>query len=257
MPAFCLVTDIDGTLIGEETSTRELRGLLLEERRALEAVGARQRWVIATGRSIKSAREVLLETGFELADFDAFVTSVGAELYLPGEATPCSTYQARLGAGGFRRDAVLEALAACDFLSLQTDEEQAPYKVSYLMPDEPAHRERLYAALGGLPFACETIISHDQYLDIGPRPGGKGAAVAHLIERWGLSAPRTIAAGDSRNDTNMLDRHWPAIVVGNGWKELDFLRARPNVYFAAEKHAAGVLEGLRAFGFLPNAASRR
>ena len=248
MSDWCLVTDIDGTLIGEEASTRELRLAVLEERRRLK--NGRIHWVIATGRRVDSAREVLLDSGFDLADFDALVTSVGAELYLTGEVLPCSSYVAHLDAGGFRRDAVLEALTACEFLRLQADEEQFPHKVSYVMPDRPKHRERLHAALARLPFACETIISHDEYLDIAPRPGGKGAAVAHLIERWGLAADRTIAAGDSGNDANMLDRHWPAIVVGNGWNELARLRSRPNVYFATAKHAAGVLEGLRAFGFL-------
>lgn len=251
MPDWCLITDIDGTLIGEAASTRELRLAVLEARRALR--NGRIHWVIATGRRIESTREVLAESGFELGDFDALVTSVGAELYLAGEALPCSKYVAHLGAGGFRRDAVLEALTACEFLRLQADEEQFPYKVSYLMPDRPTHRERLHAALAGLPFACETVISHDEYLDVAPRPGGKGAAVAHLIERWGLSANRTVAAGDSGNDANMLDQHWHAIVVGNGWTELARLRTKPNVYFATAKHAAGVLEGLRALGFLAGA----
>jgi sucrose-phosphate synthase len=197
---------------------------------------------------------VLLESGFELGDFDALVTSVGAELYLTGEATPCMKYGAHLGAGGFRRETVVEALRACDFLSLQADEEQFPYKVSYFMPDRPEHREELRAALGRVPFECETIVSYDDYLDIAPRPGGKGAAVAHLIERFRLSAGRTVAAGDSGNDLNMLDQDWPAIVVGNGWTELATLRARPNVYFATARHAAGVLEGLQELGFLGSRA---
>ena len=249
---WCLVTDIDGTLIGGEASTPRLRHAVLGERRALEARGGRLRWVIATGRRIESTREVLLDAGFELRDFDALVTSVGAELYLTGEETACPTYAAHLRASGFERDAVLAALQTCDFLRLQSDEEQLTCKVSYFMPDRPAYRERLREALARLPFACETITSHDEYLDVAPRPGGKGGAVAHLLSRWRLSAARTVAAGDSGNDANMLDQDWRGIVVRNGWTHLAALRSRPNVYFASAKHAAGVLEGLRALGFLAN-----
>jgi sucrose-phosphate synthase len=254
MPDWCLVTDIDGTLIGREASTRELRRAVLEERRALEARGNRLRWVIATGRRIESTREVLRESGFGVGDFDALVTSVGAELYLPGEKAACATYAAHLRAGGFERDAVLAALKVCEFLSMQSDEEQLPNKVSYFMPDRPAYRERVCEAVAGLPFACETIFSHDGYLDVAPQHGGKGGAITHLIARWQLLATRTVAAGDSGNDTNMLDQDWPAIIVRNGWTQLAALRTRPNVYFASAKHAAGVLEGLRALGFLASAS---
>ncbi len=252
---WCLVTDIDGTLIGGITSTKALRRAVLSERRAVEAQGGRLRWVIATGRRIKSTREVLLESGFEVSDFDALVTSVGAELYLAGEVTACSTYAAHLRSGGFERDAVLAALVPCDFLRMQSDEEQLPNKVSYFMPDRPAYRERVHEALARLPFGCETIFSHDGYLDVAPQHGGKGGAVAHLIERFGLLAARTVAAGDSGNDANMLDQEWPAIVVRNGWTQLAALRIRPNTYFASAKYAAGVLEGLRALGFLDDAVA--
>ena len=256
MHDWCLVTDIDGTLIGGEASTREIRRVVLEERRAVEARGGRLHWVIATGRRYKSTREVLLESGFALRDFDALVTSVGAELYFPGEETACPTYAAHLRAGGFEREAVVAALKGCEFLSMQSDAEQLPNKVSYFMPDRPALRARVHEALAPLPFACETIFCHDDYLDVAPQHGGKGGAVAHLLGRFGLSVARTVAAGDSGNDTNMLAQDWPAIIVRNGWGQLAALRGRPNVYFASAKYAAGVLEGLRALGFLASGSKR-
>ena len=48
----------------------------------------------------------------------------------------------------------------------------------------------------------------------------------------------------------MLEREWRAIVVGNGHTALGMLRGKPNVFFAQRKHAAGILEGLRALAFL-------
>jgi hydroxymethylpyrimidine pyrophosphatase-like HAD family hydrolase len=77
-----------------------------------------------------------------------------------------------------------------------------------------------------------------------------------LIERWSLSCARTVAAGDSGNDLNMLDRDWSGIVVGNGASQLAALRGRSNVYFATAKYGAGVFEGLCALGFIEAPAPR-
>src|SRR5690606_20447480 len=116
---WCLVTDIDGTLIGESESTRELRHVVLEARARLARAGARLRWVVATGRSYASTREVLIESGFLLDDFDALITSVGAELYLRGAPGPDTTYHARLAATGFEAARVRACLDCLSELELQ------------------------------------------------------------------------------------------------------------------------------------------
>jgi sucrose-phosphate synthase len=43
-----------------------------------------------------------------------------------------------------------------------------------------------------------------------------------------------------------------AVAVGNHSPDLQRLRTRPrrNLYFSARKHAAGIIDGLRYFGFL-------
>jgi sucrose-phosphate synthase len=118
------------------------------------------------------------------------------------------------------------------------------------MPDRAGHRERVRAALAHLPFESQLIVSHDEYLDVVPSNGAKGGAVAHLLDVWQVPRSRAVAAGDSGNDANMLEQDWHGIVVGNGRRQLTHLSTRPNVYFASAKHAAGVLEGLIALGFL-------
>lgn len=252
MTDWCLITDIDGTLIGESNSTRRLRTLVLEEREALARRGRRLYWVIATGRRRDSALEVLLDEGFQADDFHALITSVGAEIYLSGESTPDESHRARLARTRFTRDAVIEALRGLRFLELQPEHEQFEHKVSYFAPDTRENRARIAASLATLPFETELVFSHDEYLDVVPRGGAKGGAVAHLLEAWRLRSSRAVAAGDSGNDANMLERDWHGIVVGNGRRQLLHLSGRTNVYFAQGKHAAGVLEGLVALGFLEN-----
>jgi sucrose-phosphate synthase len=250
MHDWCLITDIDGTLLGESASARALREAMLSERRALAARGGRLHWVIATGRRFDSAREVLLEEGFRVDDFDAWITSVGAELYHSGEDVPSSVYASHLGGTGFRRSLVLEALRGLEFLRLQPDHEQFEHKVSYYTQDTPEHRQRLQRALASLPFETRTVFAHDEYLDIAPHRGTKGGAVSHLLDLWQLPRERAVAAGDSGNDAHMLEQDWHGIVVGNGRQQLAHLEERSNVYFANGKHAAGVLEGLLELGFL-------
>ena len=247
---WCLVTDIDGTLIGESESTLELRRVLLDARAKLAGRGARLRWVVATGRTYASTREILLESGFRLDDFDALITSVGAELYLSGETLPDASYHTRLAATGFDAAQVRACLGRLGELALQPEHEQFPHKVCYFAKEDPVSRQRVLRALGELPFKTTTVFAMGEYLDVAPEHGAKGGGVAHLLERWGLAPERAVAAGDSGNDLSMLEREWRAIVVGNGHDALKALRARPNVFFAQRKHAAGILEGLRALAFL-------
>lgn len=245
-----LVTDIDGTLIGERDSTLALRDAVIAERDRLSRFGARLYWVINTGRTRDSTHEVLLENGFELDEFDALVTCVGAELFLGPEPEACTNYHAALSASGFDPARVRAALGGLSFLSLQPDSEQRPHKVSYHAPDEPQLRGRVALALSQLPFETHCVYAHDNYLDIAPYNGAKGGAVQHLLQQWGLPSQRVVAAGDSGNDLSMLDRGWHGIVVGNGHAQLAALRGSPRVYFARAHYAGGIHEGLRELGFL-------
>jgi sucrose-6F-phosphate phosphohydrolase len=250
MTSWCLITDIDGTLVGGSGASLRLRDALRRERAASAAKGHRLYWAIATGRGLQSTREVLTEAGFALEDFDALVTSVGAELYLTGEPGANAEYHAHLASGGFEREAVLTALKSLDFLELQPESEQFEHKVSYFFEDTAERRARVHSALGALPFETQAVFAHREYLDITPKHGAKGGAVAHLLKLWQLTPQRAVAAGDSGNDESMLTELWHGIVVGNGRGPLAHLTNRRNLYFAEAPDAGGVLEGLTALGFI-------
>jgi sucrose-phosphate synthase len=250
MTDWCLVTDIDGTLIGDPAATELLRRSMLTAKKRLLDRGGSLRWAVATGRGIQSTQEVLREGGFDESDFDAFITSVGAELYFSTGSEPDPGYRSRLRESGFDAQLVRRVLDALPGLSPQPEHEQFEHKVCYFTTDEAQLRGRVRVALDGLPFSVTTVFAMGNYLDVAPANGAKGGAMAHLLDTWGLDVTRAVAAGDSGNDISMLERHWPAIVVGNGHDELACLRGRPGVYFATEGFAAGVLEGLRQLGFL-------
>ncbi len=249
--SWCLVTDLDGTLIGESSSTIALRDAIRLLRANWTAEGPLPRWVIATGRGMDDACQVLLEVGFELSDFDAFVTSVGAELRFAADEAPHLGFLDGLNGSGFDAAEVRRVLDALPGMRLQPPHEQFSHKVSYFVDDTEAALQLVPAALSELPFETRCVFCHDNYLDVAPENGTKGGAVEFLRRHWELEPQRVVAAGDSGNDLSMLDRAWPGIVVGNGAEQLRSLRGREQVYFAQAKYAGGVLEGLRHLGLLP------
>lgn len=123
-----------------------------------------------------------------------------------------------------------------------------------------------------------------RFADVLPAAAGKGAAMEYVRERLGFDAASTVAAGDGANDLLMLSAAARAICVGNAQPEvLEWARAaqleyhgdggsasgedgggegggegagggalRKRVHIAPpdKAAAAGVLDGLRAFGFV-------
>jgi sucrose-phosphate synthase len=93
------------------------------------------------------------------------------------------------------------------------------------------------------------VTSHGTYLDVLPVRASKGKAIRYLSYRWDVPLASFLVAGDSGNDECMLRGDTLGVVVGNYSPELEPLRGRSSVYFAAGAHAAGVLEGIEAYGF--------
>ena len=56
-------------------------------------------------------------------------------------------------------------------------------------------------------------------------------------------------AGDSGNDAEMMTGDTLGVVVGNHSPELEPLRGRHQVYFAAAHYAGGILEAIGHYGF--------
>lgn len=84
-----------------------------------------------------------------------------------------------------------------------------------------------------------------------PASCGKANAAKHVQRQLGFDDAQCIAAGDSENDTTMLDVEFAFILVANAAdalvREVDARRA-PDLHFRARgTHASGVVEGLQHF----------
>lgn len=249
MSRFLLVTDLDDTLVGDGPS---LQGLC---RRLADSASAHgSRIVYTTGRSLTLYRE--LAAAERLPSPDALVTSVGTEIYFdPDDGVADPVWAERLLHDWDRQQVFDEAARFADLVP-QPATEQRPFKVSYFLTARAAAGvlPPLDAALRGRGLATRLVYSGDRHLDILPARGGKGRAMQFVGNRWGFEASRTVACGDSGNDITLFGIAGArGIIVGNARPEL--LRwyesnCADRLYLARAHYAAGILEGLRHFGFL-------
>ncbi|WP_281983535.1 HAD-IIB family hydrolase [Thalassorhabdomicrobium marinisediminis] len=244
-PTLMLASDIDNTLTGCAASAERF-GAWLKGSGALFAV--------ASGRSLSEARRVLRQ--WKLPTPQVFITSVGTEIYAPdaqGRLALDNDFAMRLDAG-WDRAAVERALHRFG-LTWQPKVEQRQWKLSGYGTAWDAARLQRY--LGKRSIAARVVPSHGRFIDVLPRAAGKAQAIKAVARRMQIPLSQVVVAGDSGNDLDMLQAaqagHGRGIVVGNAMDELRRALGSQGVYMSDAHHAAGVLEGLGAFGYAPDA----
>jgi sucrose-6F-phosphate phosphohydrolase len=245
--SFLFVTDLDHTLVGDDAAMAELNRLLEQHRQQHGT-----RIVYSTGRSPILYQELIAEKS--LLPPDVLVCAVGTEIYYQGNDTPDAGWTEALSQQ-WERDLVVATAGHFTDLTPQPDTEQRPFKVSYHLTQQAAAEvvPRLEGLLRDRGLDAQTIYSGGIDLDILPRQANKGRAMTHVRQSLGIDPTRTVACGDSGNDLALfVNREEYGIIVGNARSELlDWHHANPNPnrYLATAYCAAGILEGLRHFGF--------
>lgn len=246
--AFLFVTDLDNTLVGNDSALKELNQQLSRHRQEHGT-----KIVYATGRSRQIYHE--LKHKKQLLDPDALIASVGTEIYDDdGQDTPDPGWSEKLSQGWGRELVVATAAHYSDLVS-QPDTEQRPFKVSYYLTEEAAVEvlPRLESQLSDRGLDVKLIYSGGRDLDILPRHADKGLAVQFLQQKWGIDNTKTVACGDSGNDIALFSvGDARGIIVGNARPELrQWYDQNPADYryLAQADCAGGILEGLYHFGF--------
>ncbi|TPG48227.1 HAD-IIB family hydrolase [Sphingomonas glacialis] len=234
-PSRLLLCDIDNTLTGCTVGALGMAAYLQAEPNL--AFG------VATGRSLQEAERLLVEWGQPAPD--VLITSVGAEIYWRHGArlVADADYAAHID-HGWDPAAVEARVAGLAGVERQPAVEQRRHKRSYFA-EEPAVVAAIRSAVTDLP--VRVIHSHGRLLDIVPARAGKGAAMQWAARALGVAPDQVYAAGDSGNDLDMLAQCHNGILVANYSTELAELIGRPTIYLAHRAHAAGVVEGMRAF----------
>ncbi|WP_424968882.1 HAD family hydrolase [Dinoroseobacter sp. S375] len=233
-PRRVLACDLDGTLTGCAEGARAFRTWR-------ELAGPDLLFVLATGRSLGAARDILRQ--WALPEPDVFIPSVGSEIWRrddTGQLRPCRDFACHIGPDWFG-DLIDDALGPLN-LRPQPVWEQRRFKRGFFGTTAEATRIRDTLSDAGL--AAEVIASHGRFIDILPRRAGKGNAILFEAARHGLRAEDCIAAGDSGNDLQMLEMCGTAILPANALPEIAHLD-RPGLQRSRAAHAAGVLEGLQ------------
>jgi len=240
-----LVCEIDNTLLGDQEALEKLIDRIHQEGQGT-GVG------IATGRSLKSALEMLEEWRFPVPDL--LITSTGSEIYYGPQIVTDTTWRKHI-AYNWRPDAIREAMQDLPGVELQPAEAQGLFKISYFIDAEkaPSYRE-IIRHLRRQQLSVKGIFSHSMYLDLIPIRASKGDAIRYVALKWGLPVQRFLVAGASGNDESMLAGNTLAVVVGNHSEELQKLRNYPRIYFAKGSYAWGILEALDHYNFFDNSA---
>lgn len=233
-----LVCDIDNTLLGDREALREFLRWQTENSENI-ALG------IATGRSFHSAQAILAAEG--VPNPDVIISGVGTAMHWYDRKRRCFV-EDEAWTAGLARDWDHERVHdVAKRLNLRSQAllEQKVGKASFFTGE--LSTDEIRAAFDKEGLAVEIIASHDRYLDILPRGGGKQTAVIHAAARLGLTQSRVVVAGDSGNDRSMLVACPHPVIVGNWSDGLGEDPALSHAFVASKTHAAGVLEGVRHY----------
>jgi hydroxymethylpyrimidine pyrophosphatase-like HAD family hydrolase len=240
-PELVLVTDLDGTLLGGD--------LLL--RRRFYAWLAQQRHrvlhVFSTGRDLRSVARLLEEEAASgLAAPHLVIGDVGCTV-----ACGVSLRPIPLAVEPIERrwrgkpEQLAPVLAAMSWLTPQPV--SADRRLAYLVEPgviEPADLAAIEA------HGVDCLVSDDRYLDVLPAGVNKGTTLIDLLGWLEIDPERVVTAGDTLNDLAMFETGLRGVMVGNAEPALVACHNRlPRTYRASGTGCAGIVEGLRHFGF--------
>ena len=236
-----MITDIDNTLVGDNDSMDRLLDLLDQHKNSIA-------WGVATGRSLELTLEAMTEHDIPVPDI--LICSVGTDIYYGPDLRMDKGWQQHISYK-WKPEQIKITLFDLDFLVFQEAEGQRAHKISYYMEEKPGYLEEIHRRLEREKLTCQVIYSHGQFLDILPKRASKGKAINYLKYKYEFPSSKVMVAGDSGNDEDMITGKNCGLIVGNHSEELENLRGQQRVLFSRHSYAAGIIDGLVHYGFIP------
>ncbi|HSG70397.1 MAG TPA: HAD family hydrolase [Planctomycetaceae bacterium] len=228
-----LISDVDGTLLGDDRALQKFVAWYEEHRDRL-------RLVYNSGRLVSSIVESIETTNLPAPD--AIIGGVGTQIREYPSNDEIGQWPAQTRS--WQPLIICGLLAEYPELELQPPEFLAEYKISYYVADAPAELlSEIRGRLEQIDCPVDLIYSSHRDLDVLPRGVNKGTASAYLASYWSIPESNVFVSGDTGNDLELFNNGFRGIVVGNAHPELKSLNS-DLIYQARQSHAAGVQEGL-------------
>ena len=186
---------------------------------------------ILTGRSLKAARYRYAE--LNLPDPAVWICRAGTEIYYNSESQQDIGWQSSI-AIDWDREGVANSLSdLTDNLQLQDNDQQSPYKVSYLVKQPgdailPLVRKRLRQQ----GYAATPHLRCHWYLDIVPLRASRAEAIRYLSLRWGLFLEQIFVVASQQGDAELIRGLTTTLIPEEHDPSLTTYRTHKRVYCA-------------------------
>jgi len=232
---FLLISDLDDTILGDLESLHRFAKFYQSLRNRVEIV-------YASGRFFKTIRQDIQNT--PLPKPVAVIGGVGSEIrnYPDGELDRNWIDRISINWSAIR---VRQLLADDPKLTLQPEDSQSDFKVSYFLDDASEQQlNRLRAKLFDNGIGVSLIYSSSRDLDLLPAGVNKGTAAAFIAQELRFDRDHTLVAGNSGNDSKLFEHGFLGIIVANAHDSLKAYANNDRVYLSNEPRADGVRDGM-------------
>ncbi|MEU9124015.1 trehalose-6-phosphate synthase [Streptomyces sp. NPDC048506] len=237
-----LVTDLDGTLLGGDTTDRRRLRAALDRHPEVTLV-------FATGRSLASVEQILRSDPL-VPTPRWIIADVGASVIDGADRSRVEAVQRRLRRGWPGRRRVRERLSGFPGLVYQEGVVQEARCSFFLRPEQLS--EELLDAVREL--GCGWTYSAGRYFDVLPAPASKGHALALLAreQRWPMGS--VLVAGDSLNDLSLFQLGALGVIMSGAEPALrERVPDGARVHRAERPGAGGILSALAELGWTERA----
>ncbi|HSO44715.1 MAG TPA: HAD family hydrolase, partial [Rhodoferax sp.] len=235
-----IFTSLDLNLLGDMASLAPFLQTMQARRKAII-------FGIATGRGLDDALSTLKR--HHIPQPDVLITGQGTQIHYAPNLTEDAVWARHID-HQWNRQAVRDILKELPGLTMQPKNQQSAFKLSYYMDPALASVNEIQQLLLRNEQAVKVVFSFGQFLDVLPVRASKGLAQRWCAEQFGFPLEKTLVAGVTGADADMLRGNTLGVVVDNRHlAELADLANIEKVYFSKQPFAAGILEAMTHYNF--------